>query len=370
MRITSGLKKILVITVIVIIVSALVISRCIEKNNKKNGNGEDESIVIPVQVMTSVPERIEWGTSIVGILKADKGVDILSEAAGKVTDIYYNIGDNVSKGDVLIKLDDEYKQYDLIRAEAQYKSAKADREKSELDLKRYKQLFKEKSISEYDFENMRLKRDVSNANYLSAKSAYKTAKRHFEDTEIKAPFGGFASSKLVEIGNMVSMGMPAARVIDIRVIKLNVEVAEKDIVLIRTGNIVKIYIDVYPEDEFTGKVTAVSPEAESITKTFAVEIKLQNSDDYMLKPGMVAKGKIVTQVTENSILLPQEAVINRDEISYIFLNNGGIAEQRIVKTGRTYNNRIEIADGLAPNEKIIITGGEFLSNGMKILVQN
>ena len=115
MRITSRLKKILVISAIIIIVAALVISRCIEKNNKKNGNnGEDENAAVPVQVMTAVPERIEWGTRIVGILKADKGVDVLSEAAGKVTDIYYNIGDNVNKGDVLIKLDDEYKQYDLI----------------------------------------------------------------------------------------------------------------------------------------------------------------------------------------------------------------------------------------------------------------
>ena len=69
---------------------------------------------------------------------------------------------------------------------------------------------------------MRLKRDVSNANYLTAESAYKTAKRQFEDTKIKAPFGGFASSKLVEIGSMVKIGMPAARLIDIRVIKLNV----------------------------------------------------------------------------------------------------------------------------------------------------
>ena len=371
MRITSRLKKILVISAIIIIVSALVISRCIERNNKKNGkNGEDKNAAVAVQVMTAVPERIEWGTRIVGILKADKGVDVLSEAAGKVTGIYYNIGDNVSRGEVLVKLDDDYKRYDLIRAEAQYKSAKADREKSELDLKRYKQLFREKSISEYDFENIRLKRDVSNANCLTAESAYKTAERRFEDTPIKAPFGGVASAKPVEIGSMVNMGMRVARVIDIRVIKINVEVAEEDIISIKMGNTVKIYIDVYPGEEFSGRVTAVSPEADDITKTFAVEIKLKNTDDYKLKPGIVAKGKIVTQVTENSILLPREVVINKDRIDYVYLNNGGSAEQRIVTTGRTYNNRIEITDGLSPNEKIIVSGSEFLSDGMKIRVQN
>ncbi|MFC1562700.1 efflux RND transporter periplasmic adaptor subunit [candidate division KSB1 bacterium] len=367
----KSLIKIFSSVLIVVFVFSIIITRCSEKAGKENSqNTEDGDDIIPVRVINIQSEKVEWGINVVGIIVADKGVDILSESGAKVTNVYFNLGDYVKKGKILVKLDDEYKKYDLIRAEAQLQSAKADLEKSELDLDRYQKISEAKGISQYDQDNIRLKRDVSKANYLTAESAYKTAKRQLEDTAIKSPFSGFISKKMVEVGNMTSIGTPAARIIDIRQIKLNVEVAEKDIIHIKVGDLIKITVDAYSNQEFIGEVTATSPEANMNTKTFPVEIKAKNTDDFKLKPGMVAKGKIITEVSENTFLLPQDVIIKKDGTNFVFLNEGDRAVENMVEAGRTYNNMVEVISGLNVNDKVITSGSEFLRDGVKIYVQN
>jgi len=370
MQLKKNLIKILSVVLVVGLVGWLLVMRCSEKNAKDNSDAlENNDSRIPVRVTVIKPQRIEWGLNVVGIIMPDKGVDILAEVGGKVKNIYFNIGDYVQKDRILIKLDDEYKRYDLIRTEAQYKSARVDLKQSELDLQRYKRLLEESGVSQLDYENVKLKRDVSEANFLTAESMYKTAKRQLADTEIKAPFGGFISQKMVEVGNMAAVGTPAARIIDIQMVKLSVEVADRDIIYIKNGDKVRIKIDAYPEIEFTGKVTAISPEADMKTKTFPVEIKSKNTDDYKLKPGMVAKGKIIIEVSENTFLLPQDVILEKDEIRYVFLNEGDSAVKKIVEIGRTYYNRVEIKSGLNIDDKVIVSGGEFLSDGAGIQVQ-
>ena len=323
----------------------ILILRCSEGNSKVDSNDiESKTNIIPVRVINLKPEKVEWGINTVGIILPDKGVQVLSELGGRVKNVYFTVGSFVKKGTILAKLDDEYKQYDLIRAEAQLMSAKADLEKSELDLKRYEKIAEAKGVSQYDKENVRLKRDVSRANFLTAESMFKTARRVLEDTEIKAPFDGFISQKMVEVGNTASIGTPVAKLIDIRMVKLSVEVAERDIINIKVGNLVKINVDVYPDIEFLGKVTAVSPEADVKTRTFPVEIKLSNTDDFKLKSGMIVKGKIITDVSENIILLPQEVVREKDGTHFVFLNKGDRALKNIIEVGRSYNNRIEIKE--------------------------
>ena len=350
--------------------SCILIIGCSENTSKDNFNDiESESSIVPVRVIELKPEKVEWGINVVGIIMPDKGVEILSEVGGKVENVYFNMGDYVKQGKILIKLDDEYKRYDLIRAEAQLKGAEADLEKSELDLKRYQNLFETNDVSEYELDNVRLKRDVSRANFLTAESMYKTAKRQLDDTEIKSPFSGFISQKMVEEGNMAGIGTPIARIIDIRQIKLSVELAEKDVIYIKVGDLVKINVDVYSDEEFLGKVTAVSPEADMQTYTFPVEIKSKNTNDFKLKPGMVAKGKIITEVSENTFLLSQDVIIEQDGTHFVFLNEGDKAVKNIVEVGRTYNNMIEVKNGLSINDRVIVTGSEFLSDGVRIQVQ-
>ncbi len=345
---------------------------CSTSNNSENdmNSSPKENRAIPVSLIDLKPVRVEWMLDVVGLIHPNKDVHISSEVAGKVIKVDFNNGDYVNKDDVLVKLDDEYKRYDLIRAESQIMIAKADYDKSELDYKRYKKLFESKDISEFELENIGLKRDVAKAGHMAAEAGYKAARRQYNDTNIKAPFAGFLSQKKVAVGGLIKPGVPIGKIIDIRIVKSNVEIIESDMPRIKVEDDVKIHLDTYPDEAFAGKVSSISPEANPVTKTFLVEIELTNTADFKLKPGMVAKCKIITEVTDSTFLLPQNAVYENGSKRYIFININNKAVKNPVKTGRTYENKIEIIDGLQGHEKVVITESLFLNDGSKIVIQD
>jgi len=249
-------------------------------------------------------------------------------------------------------------------------SAKANFEKSQLDYKRYIALFDTKDVSEFEYENIRLKRDIAKSNYMSAKAGYNAAKKQFDDTVVKAPFSGFISKRFVDIGDMVAMNVRIAKLINIDFLKLIVEVSDIDIPKISKGNIAKIYLDAYPGEEFVGKVIAISPEANDNTKTFPVEIMLKNTDDFKIKPGMIAKGKIITGKSEKTYLLPQEVVYEKEGKYYIFIQNENTAKMNYVKIGKTIQNKVEIIEGINKGDNIITNGSAYLEEGKIIEVRN
>ena len=356
---------------LIVLLLGIFIAGCSNGNNSDTAvNGETEdSDIIPVRVLEVKPMTVEWGLDVVGTISADREAQIPAEVGGQVKDIKFELGDYVRTGDVLIKLDDEYKNYDLIRAESAKMIAKADYEKSELDYNRYRKLFETNDVSEFELENMRLKRDVSKGNLLAAEAGYNASEKQFNDTEIKAPFEGFISRKYVNEGDMVGMNAPVAKIVDIRLVKINVEVAELDIAKLKVDQIVKINLDAFPGEEILGKITAISPEADMTTKTFPVEIKLRNTDDFKINPGMIAKGKIIFDVTKETFLLPQDFVHEKQGKNYIFMSDSDKARQMEVKVGRKFKNMIEILDGVSTDQKIITTGSIFLKDGSSIKVQ-
>ena len=361
--------KIMRLLLIIFVVGLLISCSGSDGTEVNSSDGDTETKIIPVEIMEVRPEQVEWSLDVVGLISANIEAQIPAEVAGQVKSVNVELGSYVKKGDILFKIDDEYKKYDLTRAESQKMIAKADYEKSELDYQRYKNLYETKDVSEFDLENMRLKRDISRANSMAAEAGYNAAKKQFNDTSIKAPFDGFISKKFIDIGDMVGMGAPVGKIIDIELVKIKVEIAEIDIPKVKVGQIVKINLDAYSGQEFRGKITAVSPEADEVTKTFPVEIKLRNTEDFKIKPGMIAKGKIIFDITQNTYLLPQDLVYEKEGKHFVFVDNGNVAVQKEVKTGREYQNMVEIIQGVSGSEKIITTGSVFLKDGSKIEIK-
>lgn len=356
---------------ILILLIGMFLAGCSSESHSKNAvsNNTDNNRAIPVRIIELKSTRIEWALDVIGIIQSNKSVQVASEVAGKVNKVSFNNGDYVNKNDELVKLDDEYKKYDLVRAESQMTIAKADYDKSELDYKRYKGLFETKDISEFDMENYRLKRDIAKAGYLAAEAGYKASRKQFADTSIKAPFAGFLSQKKVEIGDMLNPGVSIGKIIDIQIVKINVEIVEGNMPRINIGDDVKVHLDTYSDEEFNGKVTLISPEADPVMKTFPVEIELTNTKDYKLKPGMMAKCEIITDVTDNTFLLPQKAVYKEDNQHFIFINDNNTAVKSYVQIGRTYKDDIEILDGVQGYEQVVVTESLCVNDGSNISPQ-
>ncbi len=292
---------------------------------------------------------------------------VSSETSGTIIAIYVEVGDWLERGDSLIQIDPELKQLSLDQAEAGLIEAKAAKEKSSKDFERNKKLFVSKDISEYIFENARLKMESAQSYLLMAQANVKMAMRQLKDTRIVSPINGFVAVRLVELGGTVAPGTPIAKIVDISKIKVKFGVPENDIVKIKKRNSAVITLDTFPEEKFIGIVTAVGPQADLATRSFPVEVLVKNPGN-RLKAGMVAKVEVLTNIMYEVPLLPKSALLERSGQTFIFVIKKNIAEKRTPDFGLEKSDKIALISGAEVGEEVVILGQENLTQGVPVNV--
>ncbi|MFQ5772540.1 MAG: efflux RND transporter periplasmic adaptor subunit, partial [bacterium] len=183
-----------------------------------------------------------------------------------------------------------------------------------------------------------------------------------------SPVNGFIAAKLVELGSTVAPGTPVAKVVDISQVKIKFGVPEKDLVKISKGVPATILVDSYPHVTFKGTVSAVGPQADLTTRSFPVEILVQNSD-YRLKAGMVARVEAAAKTLRDVVLVPKSAFLERSGQTLIFVIKNDRAQLRIPKFGLEQGDYIALLDGAKAGEEIVILGQENLTQGVKVNVK-
>jgi RND family efflux transporter MFP subunit len=159
-------------------------------------------------------------------------------------------------------------------------------------------------------------------------------------------------------GEMSSPGMPILSILDISRVKISAGVPESYVSKIKKGQHVNVTIDVIPGAEFDGEVSYIAPALDAVSRTFEIEIIINNRDR-VLKPGMNASVEIA-QSSENSVVvLPQDLVIDYGEEKFVYVLEGDIAKKRVIKIGGRDGNQVLIESGLNPGDKLITDG--FLS---------
>lgn len=215
-----------------------------------------------------------------------EGTEIVvsSKATGKILEVKVDEGSAVSAGDIIALIDQSDVETSLKAAQARYKVAKNDLERSE-------DLYKDNMISSQQY-------DLASANFDAASAALDAAKLQLDNTTITAPSSGTILVRAVEPGELAAIGTPIVTMADLREVKLTVYLAEKEIGKIKLGQEVGVSVDSYPNEKFTGKITYISDTAEftpksiqtkdeRTTQVFAIKIKIPNLDQ-KLKPGMPA----------------------------------------------------------------------------------
>ncbi len=292
---------------------------------------------------------------------------ISSESAGKITEVRFEVGDHVGKGELLLQIDPELKQLAVDQAQAALLQAKAALDKMTKDFERNKELFAGKDISEYVFESARLQKDSAKAAYLTAQANYKMAKRQLSDAGIKSPVSGYLAARLVELGATVAPGLPVAKVVDISKIKVKFGVSEKDIAKIEAGQVVEVAFPAFPSENFHGLVSAVGPQADLATRSFPVEVLLENASG-QVKAGMIAKVSIATRTLKGVPLLPKKALLVRSGQNIFFVALNGKAEKRTAELGLEQGDSITLRAGGSSGEFVVVMGQENLTEGSTIVV--
>ncbi len=301
-----------------------------------------------VETVSVKPGRIVDSLILPGIVESWERVTIKSEVTGRITDILKDEGDKVSKGDIIVKVDDrDYK--------AALKEAKANVDLRKSDLERNTALFKKKIISQSKY-------DAVVAPARAAEAALDKAALNLDRTEIKASFDGIINKRHVRMGTLVVPGTEIANILDTSKVRVNVFIPERDVTKVQGLKEADIYLNDNHGIKITGKVIFLSEAPTEGAQAYELQLEVDNSKG-LLRPGMFVDGNIIRGVKDAAITLPIYAIIPVGSRYYCYVENDGVAQIREVTTGIISGDLAEITSGLTVNDRVIIKGQRQLEDG-------
>ncbi|MCR4396228.1 MAG: efflux RND transporter periplasmic adaptor subunit, partial [Candidatus Saccharicenans sp.] len=269
-------------------------------------------------------------------------------------------------------LDTQSIRLQLAQAEAALAIARANFEDARRNLERMERLYQEKAVSEQQYEKVRLAHEAARAQKDQAEAAVNLARHALDVSIMRAPFDGVIAAKNLEEGddiNPMMGGFSASSgvltLVDYSKIKVRFEVSPADAVRLARGQKVYLESPSLPGQQFEGQVTVVNTSADPQTKKFRAEA-LINNPDLVLKPGLF--GRIILEVStrENSLPVPQKAIL---ENSYVLVVEGNKAVRKNVTTGLKNTDLVEITTGLNEGDLVIVEGNFGLADGNPVKVE-
>jgi RND family efflux transporter MFP subunit len=354
---------------IVVILAAAVLAAAVacKKPAAKDAAGTAAFGAAPVKVFKVRRERITEKLTYTGTLEALNKINITPEVGGKIAVIHVQEGDRVTKGQLLAELETESIRLQLKQAEAAVAVAEASHADALRNKERMDRLIKENAVSEQQREKIQLAFDAASAQLEQARAGLNLARYALGVSLMKAPFSGVVASKNAEVGDVINpmmggFGGGAGGVLtlmDYSKVKLEVGVSSEDIGRVNKGQGAILRVGSHPGRDFRGAVRVVNLTADPQSKKFGVEVVIDNPDG-ALRPGTFGDLVFEVQSHENALVVPQIAVL---ENSYVFVVEGGKAVKKTVALGIQNTTMIEVLDGLAEGDPVVVEGNFGLEEG-------
>jgi membrane fusion protein, multidrug efflux system len=351
--------------------------------------GTPASTVSAVALVTVHAQTLADTYEAVGTVRSAITSTLGAEISGTVREVRVKPGDRVERGQLLAVLDDRSPRAQLAAAEAgvteskeglaeadqALQAATAERKLAEVTYHRYQDLLAKTSATQQEFDSAeaRYKSAVANqaaaearkrqmeARDLQAQSQQESAQTVFSYSRIVSPIDGVVTGKLVDTGTLVMPGTPIFTVEDTAHYRLEASVPEELLPKVRQGQRVPVWTG---HGQFTGSVVEVVPAADPGSRTFLVKLALPSSCS--CRSGEY--GKASFRVGERKALaVPRAAVIERGQLEGVYVvDSSGIAQYRLVKTGKSFGGQIEILSGLSEGEQVATSLLDRLSDGVRV----
>ncbi|HUG82434.1 MAG TPA: efflux RND transporter periplasmic adaptor subunit [Bryobacterales bacterium] len=352
-----------------------------------------EETAVPVELAKATAGSISSYLSSTSNLRAQRDVEITARVDGVVQGMPVEEGDFVREGQTLCTLDDTDLQItlrltkrQLAQARVQLESAAIEQQKSsaqientKAELQRKETAFREQLVSEQEVAQLRYQLDDQTHDERVAVSRVKELGHRVQEleaqieqgeleisrTQITAPFSGYLTERLVELGQTVRNQDRLFRLAAFSPLYADVHFSEQETDRIRPGQTAMVMLGAEARDRAQGRVVRVSPVVDDSTGTVKVTIELQPNDrDF--RPGAFVRVDIETDTRENTVLIPKRAIVEEDGESYIFTAEGETAHRRKVGLGYQNANEVEVREGVAAGEAVVVAGQGNLKEGSKI----
>jgi len=340
------------------VVAGFALGGCKKKGAEGAGGGAG-GFATPAIVVEAKRQSVSETLSLVATLAANEMVEIKSETDGTVEKILFEEGAAVKAGDLLIQLDESKFAAAVAEAEANFKLSK-------LTFERNQQLYRDKLISQQEF-------DQAAAMFDANRASLDLKKRQWEDTRIHAPFNGVVGARNVSPGQVISraMGMGGTAstltwLVDLDPVKVEIPVPERFLGQLKVGQTLELTVAAFPGEKFKGEVYFIGPQVDAATRTALVKAKIANASR-KLKPGMFANLDLTLKLKEQAIVIPESATIASGDRTIVYVVGADdTAQIRTVKLGVRLAGNVEVIDGLKEGERIVAEGIQKVRPGGKV----
>jgi RND family efflux transporter MFP subunit len=396
--------------VAVIIGLAVAASACERTSGQTNAGGGGRGgrgQAVGIETTTVQRMSVQREVDLSGTLLSPDQAKISSEVAGIIREVPVQLGTEVRRGDVLVRLEPSELKFALDRAEsalrqveaqlgidraqdkqpppddqiASVRQAVANRDDARAAFERAQQLNGRGLLTRADRDTAETRLKVTEANYQAAldtvhslkaslqdrRASYELAQKKLADAVIRAPVAGSVSERLVQPGEFIRENTPVATIVQMNPLKLKSAIQEKHASLIRPGQGVEFDVEAFLNRKFKGKIAYVSPAVDQATRTFAVEALVDNADR-QLKPGFFAKGVVLTHVDDKVLAVSEDAISTLAGVSTVYVIEDGKARQQQVTLGARQNKLVEITSGLKGDETLATSNLSQLATGVSVRV--
>jgi membrane fusion protein (multidrug efflux system) len=307
----------------------------------------------PVEVVRLAPTTVKEDLQAVGSLRSNESVILRPEVSGRIAQIGFKDGQIVRKGQLLVALDAALNEAEVAQAKAEYDLALS-------NLKRSEDLASRKFISSSAQETA-----ASNAQVAEAK--LKLAQARLSKMRIIAPFDGAVGIRNVSLGDYVKDGTDLVNVEDVRTLKVDFRLPERNFSQVRVGQTIEIVADALPGDRWQGQIEAINPRVDAGGRALEIRGRLENTSG-RLRPGMFVRVRVIVGERANALLVPEEAIVPQGDAFHVYKVVDDVARRVPVKIGVRRDAQVEILEGLAAGDQVVTAGMRLTRDGQPVRV--
>ncbi len=317
------------------------------------------TVAVVSQVSVAMTEIIP------GSIVPDQQSKIASRLMGYIRNLNIQVGQAVKEGQLLFAIDPTDINSQIRQAQSAVAQARAALADAKSDYERFSKLYKQQSVTQQQFDKMKLQYQVAEENLSAAEAGFEQAKGQMRYADVKAPFDGVVVQKLAVTGDLAAPGNPVLLLENRQLMSVQVEVSSDLYRLLKIGDDAKVTIE-GRDEPVTAMISNLVAAANPITRTHTVKLSLSGSP-VGINSGAFARVAF-NRGERMTMLVPSSSVVTRGGIVGLFVvADDGIARFRMVRTGLTQNDKVEIQAGLELGEKVLISSQQPARNGDKIV---
>lgn len=386
------------------------------KANVRNEETAKAPPAVEVTTAAAITREVPGFFEATGSLAGDQQTDVAPQTSGKVVALGVDIGSYVKRGQMLVKLDDAELKLRVDQAVAQVEQAKAALRQAEekiglrpnqafdpnkvaevaaarvtfeladKNLQRAEKLIESGDVSRSFYDEQRARRDqlkeqyeaalaqarqnyagvaVARTNVSNVEAQLALARKSLSYSVIFSPIDGFVAERVADLGEYVSPQQKVATIVKTNPLRMRIDIPEQAIPEIQVGQSVSITTSAWADRQFNGRIARIAPNVSATSRTLTVEAEINNTGGE-LKPGQFATVRIIQSRPAPVVFVPARSVVSEAGVSRVFVIKDGHAEQRVVQTGQTESDLIQVKSGVSNGEQVATSNLEKLADGMSV----